>query len=204
METFNFDDQIELENERVLIRPLRHEDLSNLETYALNEPEIWTYSLISPAGSREALAAYIEDAIAQREDHSAYPFIVMDKATGQYAGCTRFYDISPANGYLQLGYTWYGSQFCGTALNKNCKLLLLDFAFRNLKADRVEFRAHSLNERSIAAMKSIGCTQEGILRSHLPGPRGKRRDTVILSILRTEWESTIRQNLVNKINGSIS
>ncbi len=205
METFNFDDTIVLENETVLLRPLRHEDLPHLEPFALGEPEIWKYSLISPAGSREALASYIEAAIADRENHTAYPFIVFDKRCGQYVGNTRFYDISPANGYLQLGYTWYGSEFCGTGLNKNCKLLLLDFAFRALKAERVEFRAHSRNERSIAAMHSIGCGTEGLLRSHLPGADGIRRDTIILSILHKEWEDGLRENLLNKIKyGSIS
>ncbi len=204
METFNFDDPIILENDRVLIRPLLHEDIHHLEAFALGEPGIWTYSLISPAGSREAMAAYIDSAVAERENHTGYPFIIYDKQLGRYAGSTRFYDISPANGYLQLGYTWYGSEFCGTGLNTNCKLLLLDHAFQVLKAERVEFRAHNGNARSIAAMKSIGCTVEGILRSHLPGPDGARRDTIIFSIIRPEW-NRLREKLLKKINdGSIS
>lgn len=204
MITFNFDDSIVLENNIVLLRPLRHEDISHLEGFAIDQPEIWQFSIKSPAGSREAMADYIESAIAERENFTGYPFIVFDKRSGRYAGSTRFYDISPSNGYLQLGYTWYGSEFCGTGLNKNCKLLLLDYAFKVLKAERVEFRAHNGNARSIAAMKSIGCTVEGVLRSHLPGHDGARRDTIVLSILRSEWNG-LREKLLNKINdGSIS
>ncbi len=204
METFNFDQNIILENGAVLLRPLVHEDLVHLLPFALSEPEIWQYSPDSPAGSEKALSTYIEAAIAERENHTGYPFIVFDKASGRYAGCTRFYDINPEHRTALLGYTWYGSEFCGTGLNKNCKLLLLSHAFESLKLERVEFRAHSENARSIAAMKSIGCTVEGILRSHMPHRGAKRRDTIVLSIIRPEWKS-IKSNLTKKIDhGSIS
>jgi RimJ/RimL family protein N-acetyltransferase len=128
-----------------------------------------------------------------------YAFIVYDKTTQTYAGSTRFYDIQPKNGALQLGYTWYGKDFRGTGLNKHCKFLLLQVAFETLGAERVEFRADNRNDRSIAAMKSIGCTVEGVIRNHIPLRDGTRRDSIILSILKDEWYNTVKENLKNKL-----
>jgi RimJ/RimL family protein N-acetyltransferase len=100
---------------------------------------------------------------------------------------------------LQLGYTWYGKEFQGTGLNKHCKYLLLEFAFEKMQVERVEFRADANNEKSIAAMKSIGCTVEGILRKNVKKPEGGRRDSIILSILKDEWNQQVKQNLKNKL-----
>jgi RimJ/RimL family protein N-acetyltransferase len=98
-----------------------------------------------------------------------------------------------------LGYTWYGEKFRGTGLNKHCKFLMLRFAFETLDAIRVEFRADARNERSIAAMKSIGCIPEGILRSNMPLYGGGRRDSIVLSILKNEWESGVKENLLRRL-----
>ena len=127
-----------------------------------------------------------------------YPFIVFDKRTNEYAGSTRFYDIQPANKVLQIGYTWYGKKFQGTGLNKNCKLLLLSFAFEELGMERVEFRADNRNEKSIAAMKGIGCVAEGVLRSHAVTPAGARRDSIVLSILKNEWYGGVKKSLLQR------
>ena len=188
-----------LENDAVLLRPLNKNDFNNLSSFAINEPEIWKFSLVAVQGE-EGLKNYIENAIEQRSKGTEYPFIVFDKRTGQYAGCTRFYDIQLVNKTLQLGYTWYGKAFQGTGLNKNCKLLLLQFAFEELGMERVEFRADNNNEKSKAAMKSIGCVVEGLLRSHMPYISSVRRDSIILSILKNEWESGIKEKLIEKIS----
>ncbi len=188
-----------LENDAILLRPLHSNDFENLISFARNEPEIWKFSLVAVQGE-EGLKNYIESAIEQRCKQSEYPFIVFDKRTGQYAGCTRFYDIQLVNKTLQLGYTWYGKAFQGTGLNKNCKLLLLQFAFEELGMERVEFRADNNNEKSKAAMKSIGCVVEGLLRSHMPYISSVRRDSIILSILKNEWESGIKEKLIEKIS----
>ena len=122
-----------------------------------------------------------------------------DKQTNKYAGSTRFYDIQVQSHTLQLGYTWYGKDFRGTGLNKHCKFLLLQLAFEELGMERVEFRADARNERSIAAMKSIGCTVEGILRQNVPLRDGGRRDSIILSILKSEWEGGVKERLKGKL-----
>jgi RimJ/RimL family protein N-acetyltransferase len=183
-----------LENERVLMRPLIATDIQLLLPFSLHEPEIWKYSLLPVAGA-ENLERYIQTAIRERENGVSYPFIVYDKLKQAYAGCTRYYDLQLDYKTLQLGYTWYGTAFQGTGLNKNCKYLLLEYAFESLEMERVEFRADYNNKRSIAAMERIGCTVEGILRSHMPAPQGGRRDSIILSILKSEWLATVKSKL---------
>ena len=96
---------------------------------------------------------------------------------------------------MQLGYTWYGTKFQRTGLNRHCKFLLLSFAFEQWGAERLEFRANNDNVRSIEAMKAIGCTVEGVLRNHMASPDGTRRDTIVLSILRDEWFAGIKERL---------
>ncbi len=196
--TFDPHAQYKLEDEHVLLRPLSVTDDEHLLSFALHEQETWQYSSLGAFGS-DGLSEYISQALAMRVTGKEYPFIVYDKKTGKYAGSTRFYDIQPQNLTLQLGYTWYGKDFRGTGLNKHCKFLLLQFAFEELGMERVEFRADARNERSIAAMKSIGCTVEGIMRSNIPTREGGRRDSIILSILKSEWESGVKQRLKDRL-----
>lgn len=187
-----------LENERVLLRPLKVDDIEYLMPFSINEPEIWTFSMITGAG-RENMEEYINGALVARSAGTEYPFIVFDKKLNGYAGLTRFYDIQLKNKTLQLGYTWYGKQFQGTGMNRHCKFLLLSFAFDELGMERVEFRADNSNARSIAAMKAIGCTVEGVLRSHSFKRDGSRRDSIILSILKHEWDSGAKEMLKAKL-----
>ena len=198
MSHFDFSNDIILENERSLLRPLAGSDLESLLHFATNEPTIWKYSLIRADGE-ENLKNYIDIALKARREQKEYPFVVFDKLTNRYAGSTRFYDIQLHNQSLQLGFTWYGAEFQGTGLNKHCKYLLLEYAFEKMKMERVEFRADYANERSVAAMKSIGCKVEGVLRSHGLKPDGSRRDSIILSILKQEWEDNVKDNLLKKL-----
>ncbi len=195
----NFDtaEDIILENERARLTPLRLEDRQHLLPYSLYEPGLWTYSL-TPANGEANLDAYLELALKKREEGDSYPFLVFDKKYQAFAGSTRFYDIQKQHNTLQLGYTWYGKEFQGTGLNKNCKFLLLSFAFKTVGVERVEFRADAKNERSIAAMKSLGCTYEGILRSNCASPTG-RRDSIVLSILKDEWYSQVKHDLESRL-----
>ncbi|PBQ31760.1 GNAT family N-acetyltransferase [Sphingobacteriaceae bacterium] len=193
-----FSTSIRLEDDAVLLRPLEFTDYDNLLEFSLNEPEIWYYSLVQ-AGGKDNLKHYIALALEAKSAKREYPFIVFDKRQQKFAGSTRFYDIQMTNKSLQLGFTWYGKNFRGTGLNKHCKFLMLDFAFNTLQIERVEFRADNNNATSIAAMKSLGCTVEGILRSSGPDGRGGRRDSIVLSILKSEWENDLREKLRNKL-----
>ena len=195
---FEFEKDFILEDEIALLRPLQKNDYEHLITFALNEPELWKYSMV-PANGAEAMLRYIESAAEARRTFKEYPFIIFDKRTQQYAGSTRFYDIQLTNKSLQLGYTWYGKSFQGTGLNKHCKFLMLSFAFEKMAMERVEFRADNENERSKAAMKSIGCTVEGVIRSSSFKVDVSRRDSILLSILKEEWVQNIKEKLRSKL-----
>jgi len=198
MASFDLAKNYVLEDERVLLRPLAKTDLQHLLPFAIEEPELWTYSLQSAAG-RKNMEHYIATALTERTKGWSYPFLVWDKRGDRCAGSTRFYDIQPRKDSSQLGYTWYGKAFQGTGINAHCKYLLLQFAFEAMDWQRVEFRADSRNARSIAAMKSIGCTVEGVLRQDARTLDGGRRDSIVLSILQPEWESHVRQRLLEKM-----
>ena len=198
MNTFNFSTDFTLENNRVQLRPLVKTDIALLLPFSLKEPSLWKYSITSAAGE-EALTSYVESALALRETEKGYPFLVYDKQHQLVAGCTRFYGMDFYHNTLSLGYTWYGEKLQRTGLNRNCKLLLLTYAFEELKMERVEFRADARNNRSIEAMKAIGCTLEGTLRNNCTADIG-RRDSVVLSILKEEWEAGLKQKLIEKIH----
>lgn len=186
-----------LENQRVLLRPLSIEDVSHLLPFSIQEPETWTYSLQQP-NSKQHLQDYINLAIKHRNSKTAVPFIVFDKQTKTYAGSTRFYDLNFYHKSCSLGYTWYGKAYRGTGLNTHCKFLMLSHAFENWKLERVEFRADFNNARSIQAMKNIGATVEGVLRSNCTAPKG-RRDSIVLSILKAEWFTQVKPMLIKRL-----
>lgn len=199
MPTTQFPQDVILEDEMVLLRPLQATDIENLLDISLNEPETWYYSLVR-ANGKENLENYIQIALKAREKQNEFPFIVFDKKSQKYAGSTRFYDINIGFKTLQLGYTWYGKDFRGTGLNKHCKYLLLQFAFETLGMERVEFRADNNNQRSIAAMRSIGCKVEGVMRSNMPtADSDVRRDSIVLSILKNEWFDEVKEKLKSKL-----
>ena len=197
MISLDFDTNFTLENERARLEPLKESHFQHLLHFSENEPELWKYALTPAAGAAQ-LKNYIHLALESRKDKDSYPFVVFDKATNAYAGSTRFYDFKNIHQSVQMGYTWYGKDFQGTGLNSHCKLLLLAYAFETLELERVEFRADANNARSIRAMKSFGCKEEGILRSNCASPTG-RRDSIVLSILKNEWTSGIKDKLVTKL-----
>jgi RimJ/RimL family protein N-acetyltransferase len=193
------EDNLILENDFVQLRPLQIADYDNLIDFSINEPYIWKYGLQTAAGAKN-LKKYLQTAIDNTAKGTEFPFIVFDKKANSYAGSTRFYDINLGLKTIQLGYTWYGTAFQGTALNKNCKYLLLQYCFEVLQLERVEFRADTNNQRSIAAMKSIGCQVEGILRNNMPIlDSNLRRNSIVLSILKNEWHTTVKPNLLQKL-----
>jgi RimJ/RimL family protein N-acetyltransferase len=193
------DEHIVLENEIVQLVPLNDSHSSDFINYALTQPTTWQFSLINPGGNAIAMQEYIAFANKEKLENKSYTFTVLHKPTNTIAGCTRFYDIDFNHKTLTIGYTWYGEQFRRTGINRNCKLLLLTYAFEVWNMQRVEFRADINNALSIAAMKAIGCIEEGILRSHSALADGTRRTSIILSILKEEWENGVKEKLIRRI-----
>ena len=187
-----------LENEFVKLRPLELSDYEHLLEYSINQPELWKYNS-GGANGEENLIKYISNAIEQRKNENEYPFIVFDKLRNKFVGSTRFYRFSQLNNTVDLGYTWYGEETHGNGINKNCKYIMLEFAFEKMGVERVGFGANNLNYRSINAMKSIGCTIEGVLRNFSLDNDGNRIDAIILSILKSEWFENVKEDLKIKM-----
>ena len=194
----DFENDYVLENDYVILRPMLASDYNLLLEYSVNEPDIWKYNGNEP-NNAEALRKYIDKALYNRKMGIDYPFTVVYKKENKVIGSTRLYSINLINKTTELGFTWYGKKYQGTGVNKNCKYLLLSFAFDQLKMERVGFRANSLNIPSISAMKSIGCVEEGVLRNFSIDANGNNINATVLSILKDEWFQKGKQNLKAKI-----
>ncbi|RXZ79504.1 N-acetyltransferase [Paenibacillaceae bacterium] len=133
------------------------------------------------------LQQYIASACSGREEKAFYPFIVIDKASGEVAGSTRYGNIYFHNKRLEIGWTWYGKAFRGTGLNKAVKLALLQYAFEEMKFNRVQFSVDIDNIRSQKAVLKLGAKQEGIFRCNYLNADGECRDDIYYSIIHTEW-----------------
>lgn len=195
---FDFKENYILENEFVRLEPLKHSDFEVLLNYSENEQDIWEFNS-GGANGKENLEKYISNAIIQRQNEKEYAFVIFDKIAEKYVGSTRFYAIFLENKTIEIGYTWYGKEYQGTGINKNCKYLLLKFAFEKLNMERVAFAANSKNNRSINAMKSIGCIVEGVLRNCSTDANGNRIDVTRLSILKNEWNDSVKVRLEQHI-----
>jgi RimJ/RimL family protein N-acetyltransferase len=126
-------------------------------------------------------------AIEDRRKLAKYSFAIFDKEIEKYAGSTSFGNISNSDQRLEIGWTWIGKEFQRTGLNRNCKFLLLQYCFKILEFERVEFKTDSRNLQSRKAIEEIGGTLEGEFRSHSIMSDGHRRNTVYYSILKNEW-----------------
>jgi RimJ/RimL family protein N-acetyltransferase len=194
----DFEKDYILQNNKIILRPMVESDFDLLLEYSINEPDIWKYNGNEP-NNAENLKRYVDIALYNRKIKIDYPFTVVHKANNKVIGSTRFYSINLINKTTELGFTWYGKKYHGTYVNKNCKFLLLEFAFEQLRMERVGFRANSLNIPSISALKSIGCVEEGVLRNFSIDVNGNNINATVLSILKNEWFEKVKQNLKTKV-----
>lgn len=199
MAKLDFSKDYILENDVVKLTPLRLEHNRTLLEIS-KDSDIWTYFLEKGNGI-DNLTKYIHNAVNNRKLKKEYPFIVFDKIKNEYAGTTRLYEYSSELKNIKLGHTWYGKEFRGTGLNKHCKYILFEFIFDTLKLERIGFGAHIENKISIAAMVSVGCKREGVLRHFIPSLDGEgRTDIVLMSILKEDWQDSVKRELKKKLN----
>lgn len=195
---FDYSKNYILESQKVKLEPLSEGHIEQLKVIS-SEENLWTY-FIEKSNGKDRFGDYISDALKQRVNNKKYAFAVYDKVKKQYAGSTRFFDFTDNMDAIRIGYTWYGEDFRGTDLNKHCKYLMFEFAFEHLGVERIGLGAHSENAVSIAAMKSVGCKQEGVIRNLFPSiDKVGRSDVVLLGIIRKEWFENVKHNLKNKL-----
>jgi RimJ/RimL family protein N-acetyltransferase len=176
---------VTLEGSRVRLEPLRREHLDDLRQVAFDAP-IWRWTIMGDQ-DEPGLVRWVETALANAESGLEQPFATVDTATGRAIGSTRFLSIVPEHRRLEIGWTWIGTAFQRTGMNREAKLLQLTHAFETLGANRVEFKTHARNEPSRNALAGIGARFEGVFRHHMIMPDGSVRDSAYFSVIAPEW-----------------
>jgi RimJ/RimL family protein N-acetyltransferase len=183
-----FIEPVVLEGRHAMLEPLTAAHEEDLRAAAA-DGELWKLWYTSVPGPDQT-RAWIQTALDQRESLGAMPFVVRrvrDGVAGPVVGSTRMFNVDAANRRLEIGHTWYSASAQRSAVNTECKLLLLAHAFEQLQCIAVEFRTHWMNHQSRAAIARLGAKQDGVLRSHQVMADGTLRDTVVFSIIACEW-----------------
>lgn len=183
-----------LQDDRALLRRMTFEDKADLARIAY-DPDIWTY-FVSRVGDEAQLNEFIEMAVHDTLSGTRIVFAIVDRASGRVAGSTAFGNLAASEKRLEIGWSWLGSEFRGSGLNKSVKRLLLAHAFGPMECERVEFKTDILNQRARRGLLGIGAKEEGTLRSFNYMPGGRRRDAIYYSVLKAEWPE-VRAHLEN-------
>lgn len=181
---------ITLERDGVRLEPLCLEHADDLAAAARDGAlwELWFTGVPRP----EQTHAYIERALAGQRDEHMLPWAVRELTTGAVIGSTRYHDIVAAIDRVEIGSTWYAQRWQRTQVNTVCKLVLLEHAFEHVGCQVVGWRTDSFNFRSQRAIAALGAKQDGVLRHHQARPDGSVRDTVMYSMLVSEWPDARR------------
>jgi N-acetyltransferase len=188
-----FIEPVTLKGVHATLEPLAREHEASLKR-AAGDGELWRLWYTSVAAP-EKMGEYIATALDMRERLGAMPFVVRENASGEIIGCTRYFNVDAPNRRLEIGHTWYAARVQRTAFNTECKLLLLTHAFEKLRCIAVEFRTHWFNHASRAAIARLGARQDAVLRNHQISADGSYRDTVVFSIIESEWPA-VKQHLL--------
>jgi len=184
---------VPLENEHVLLRPVRPDDREALRAIAMDQ-RIWRYFIMSIATAAE-FDAFFDLGLKDQAAGSRVVYVITDKRTGEIAGSMSFCTIMEKDGRLEIGWSWLGVESQGKGVNRWAKFLMMQCAFERLNAERVEFKTDQLNEQAMRGLSNIGGVEEGTLRSFNPMPGGRRRDAVYYSVLKAEWPGVKAQLL---------
>jgi RimJ/RimL family protein N-acetyltransferase len=182
-----------LEGHGVRLEPLEPDHADALAAAALDGKlwELWYTSVPDPSGT----AKYIADALAGREAGHMLPWVVRELSTGTIIGSTRYHDIIASVDRVEIGYTWYAKSWQRTYVNTACKLLLLTHGFESVGCQVIGLRTDIFNLTSQKAIEALGAKKDGVIRHHWLRRDGSVRDTVMYSILRSEWPD-VRANLI--------
>lgn len=189
--------EIELESTNFKLIPLCKDHSSALVS-ASSDGNLWDLWYTS-VPDKNSVEKYISKALEDQANGLSLPFVVIDKSNDKIIGSTRFCNVDPLNQRVEIGYTWYSKSYQKTACNTECKLLLLSYAFDCLDVIAVQFCTNWHNHTSRAAIGRLGAKQDGVLRNHQKLPSGGYRDTVVFSIINSEWLS-VKMNLEHRLS----
>jgi len=187
---------VTLKGDSVEIVPMASSHRDDL-VKAASDGELWNL-WYTEVPSVETIDQTIEQALTKRSQFGELPFVIKEVKTNKIIGSTRYCNVDNLNKRLEIGYTWYSKSFQRTGTNTETKLLLLTHAFETLGAIAVEFRTNWFNHQSRTAILRLGAKQDGVLRNHQQMADGGYRDTVVFSIIESEW-LPIKQNLLTKL-----
>lgn len=184
MNTKKWLNDIELIGDVVKLVPLTMQHKRALME-AASDGQLWKLWYTS-VPNENTIDDYLSEALKEKDQNKSLPFVVVDQSTSKIIGSTRFCNAFN-NNRIEIGYTWYAKSFQRTAVNSQCKYLLLRHAFETLQCIAVEFRTHWHNHASRAAIARLGAKQDGVLRNHYRDGDGVIRDTVVFSITQEQW-----------------
>jgi RimJ/RimL family protein N-acetyltransferase len=181
---------------RATLEPLAQRHQADL-VEAVGDGELWNlwYTTVPEP---QKMGAEIDRRLALQAKGSMLPFAVIDNTTGKAVGMTTYMNVDAANRRVEIGSTWYRKAVQRSALNTQCKLLLLAHAFETLDCIAVEFRTHFFNHQSRRGIERLGAKLDGILRNHSLMPNGTLRDTCVYSITAPEWP-TVKAHLAYQL-----
>ena len=184
---------VTLQGKHVRLEPMTEAHVPGLAQIGIGQ-SFWDFMLYGNIQIEADMRNWVMDILSRAEKGTDLPFVAIHLASGRVVGATRYLNIMPKDRGLEIGGTWYGTDFQRTPVNTECKYLLLSHAFETLKCIRVQLKTDKRNERSQKAIERLGAKKEGILRNHMILPDGRFRDSVFYSILDTEW-ADVKKNL---------
>ncbi len=187
---------VTLERHGIRLEPLTPAHADGLRS-AAEDGKLWELRYTS-VPEPERVGGYIEAALAGQHDGHMLPWAVRELGSGAIVGSTRYHDVIPAVDRVEIGYTWYGSAWQQTHVNTACKLILLEHAFEGLGCRVVGLRTDNLNLRSQRAIEALGAKKDGVIRHHFERRDGSVRDSVMYSVLASEWPP-IKEHLTQRL-----
>lgn len=184
-----------LEGKFVRLEPLRKNHTTALLEAGKNLDWAW---MLVPLQTREEVDKRIEDGLKAEERNEEYPFTVIMKKDKRVIGSTSYLQVSSRHKRAEIGSTWYSRNVWGTAVNPECKYLLLKHAFEDWNAVRIQLGTHASNVHSRRAILKLGAKFEGRLRNHGIMPDGSVRDAMLYSIIASEWPG-VKAQLLKRI-----
>ena len=182
-----------LTGRHVRLEPMTEAHIPALAEIGIGQ-DFWNFMLYGDIKTEADMRDWVLDILSRAEKGTDLPFVAVQLPSGRVAGATRYLNIMPKDRGLEVGGTWYGREYQRTAVNTECKYLLLGHAFETLGAIRVQLKTDFRNERSQKAIERIGAKKEGVLRNHMILPDGSIRHSVFYSVLDTEWPQ-VKMNL---------
>lgn len=191
---------LKLETDKVILRPLAEDDYDAILDIAKQDEDMWYYFSFN-LGDEEQLKRWMAIAFTEKKAETRRPFIIIEKSTGLVAGSSSMGNISYHDRRLEIGWSWLGTKFRSTGINRHAKYCMMKYAFDTLDFERVEFKTDVQNARARKGLQNVGGIEEGILRSHMQMWNNRRRTSIYYSVLKNEWPG-LKQTIFKEMEES--